>query len=255
MSQSKPSALAILGRALRVGVLDLPVILPAALVAGGLGHLLIWWSTFPFRDESTTDQTAQLLQWYLPEAVTGLLVGIFLWPFVDAMAMHCYLERQEGRTPGLGGALAFARRRYRVMFGPHAAAYITITLGLTVAIPGIVFALWYAFVDAITATQDGVRRPLRMSKRLTAGVRSTIFKAWIPYGIWFTVVFGNPWVVLWLESRGTWWVLGSGLVDGILLCIMEIAMLALFQDRMERLRERRRALEAQKAAGEPQPAR
>ena len=233
----------ILGRALRRTLGGLKVLLPLALAIGGVGHVLMYWAGLATAPFAGTDQFSKLLYSEVAKLIVGTIWGVFLFPILDAAAIYVWRRADEGADATLYAAINWALVRYNRMLGPHAAAYVTIALGMVVIVPGVLFGLQYAFVSAITATDDRSKAPLARSQKLTAGRRGKIMGCWVPYALWYLPAY------LWLvyEAEGIGWhaVLLFGAIDVLFLVVMEMAMYALYAERID---DARRVQEAQAAS-------
>ena len=135
----------------------LGVLIPLTILVGGAGRLLMWQAglysveTFVEPAQRLNPQTTMLAS-ELAKLVVQMMWGVLLFPIIDAASIYVWREVGKGKSPGLGGAMNWSLLRYKRMFVPHAVAYLTITLGMTVLVPGILFGLMYAFTDAIAAT-------------------------------------------------------------------------------------------------------
>ncbi len=90
--------------------------------------------------------------------------------------------QRDGQTLGLD-VIGRMLRRTPDVAAPHGGAALAIQIGLQVVIPGIHYALQFAFVDAV-AVDDPERKALRRSSQLTRGIRRRIFKV---YALGFVV--------------------------------------------------------------------
>jgi len=103
-----------------------------------------------------------------------LAVEIILGPIAAAMAIYTARTHSHGGQASLYTALNFALARYGRMVKWHAAAWLTIQVGMIVLVPGILFLLQYAFVDCILCLEDE-KWPLERSSKLTKKRRGRIF--------------------------------------------------------------------------------
>ncbi len=245
--QDITSAFRILGRAVRRSLGSWLVLVPLSAAVGGLGHIAMWqaglWSADTFVDPAQqTNQQALLIASELAKMVVNLAWGVLLFPLIDAATIYAWRQLGKGETPGLGGALNWAGNRYRRMFLPHAAAFLSISLGMAVLVPGILFGLMYGFTDAIAATDPKAKRPVARSEKLSRGRRRRIALAWLPYAVWWMPAY--LWGIYAAEGQGWLGVLAFGTLDMFLLQIMEMTMYGLYEERIE---DARRAMEARKA--------
>jgi hypothetical protein len=238
---------------LRRTVADLPVLFPLILFVGGVGHLLMWKLgpiAVPWR--SSQDQW-NLFLLTLGESLVGLVWAMATYPLIWAAAIFCWQARDRGETTSFGAAWAFARARYRRMFRPHAKAYFAIFLGMLVVVPGIVYGLWFAFADPITATDDRSKEPLSRSRKLTQGRRGRLLRSWLPYAIWISPLMFLPGFVQKLEGMGALVVVSWGVIDIFLLTVMKMSMFSFYEQRIEEARAARVVREADEAPAEHTP--
>ncbi len=110
----------------------------------------------------------------------AVLLQIFIGPIFHATAVFVARAGAQGKSAGLYPALNFALNRYKRMFVPHMIAWLAIIIGMQVVIPGILYWMMYAFVDAVAALEDHPD-PRKRSRMLTAGRRSSIFWMIFPF--------------------------------------------------------------------------
>jgi hypothetical protein len=148
--------------------------------------------------------------------LTGLdlVLELIFGPIIAAGAIYTVSSRRNGRNPTLYGAINFALSRYRRLFLWHAAAQLSIKLGMLALIPGVLFMMMYAMVDPVLCFEQE-KWPLDRSKRLTRAWRKTLFLFMLP---WVIVVAIIPLVLFWSSSQGV----------GITLAISVLYYLSLF---------------------------
>ena len=242
MSSPRASLLTLLGRALGRTFSNLGVLLPWAMLLGGVGHVLMYLAALHLAPQLAQSSTTLFIASEIIKLVVSLLLGVLLVPLVDAITIYVWRESDKGHSPSLYTATNWGILRYARMFRPHMYSYLAIAIGMQVVIPGVLYALQYAFVDAIAATDDNAKQPLARSQKLTQGRRSRIARAWLPYALWYPAYyfyFGFQ-----AEALGAWAVFLFGVVDVLLLMAMEMVMFALYE---ERIAEARAALERQQA--------
>ena len=256
MSAYKPSpsnVLGILGLATARTAKALPILFVLALLIGGGGHWLMWQGgvmALPHADPMNPQ--SQLIYSELTKLVVGAIWFTITYPIIDAVSIYAWRRYSTGQDFSAKKALNWAIGRYGRMFGPHAKAFLTITAGMVIIVPGILFGLQYAFVDAITATDDKSKSPLKRSQKLTAGRRGRILRAWLPYAAWYLPAFL---VFVYQAEAGITMggveisphicVLVFGTIDVLILQVMEMAMLGLYE---ERIGDAQRAKAAREAA-------
>jgi hypothetical protein len=191
---SRPGALTHLGHGL-------------AAVSSNLGILLFFMVPYAFLTAGIDSWIFQsivgnqeLIQPVLLKAAlawegAGLLTEIVVGPLVAAATIYVARSWTQKRPASLSGSLNFALNRYRKMWAPHAGAQVSIRLGMLIIVPGILFLLQYAFVDAVAALEKQ-KWPMRRSTKLTRGRRKTLFLIFLPvFLISQGVIFADLWAV------------------------------------------------------------
>ena len=161
----------------------------------------------------------------LPMGFLG--VEIVLGPIFAGVAVYVGRNGTGKGAAGLYDAVNFALNRYSKMFMPHLAAQLSIQIGMLVLLPGILFFLQFAFVDAV-ASLEKEKWPLARSKKLTRGRRRTLFLLLLPY-----LVFSQAWTLvdLWALSQAPWLTVGTELVRQLYMFVLVVACYALYEDR------------------------
>ena len=238
-------AFKVVARAAVVTSSNLFLLLPFVLVVGGLGSLLAWWVgawALERLVKPGAGQQTQLMTSELTKLVVLTVWGILAAPVLDAVSIYAWRNRDGGRS--FKGAINYMLTRFRRMFVPHALSFTGISLGMSVIIPGIMFGLWWAWVDAITATRDRTLDPilrslgrdpdsrtaLQWSRVLSRGHRGRILRAWLPYALWYLPA--AMYLVYQAEGAGWVYVLAFGTFNMLLLTVMEMAMVGLFEERL-----------------------
>ena len=224
----------------------LPALMPLLLVVGAVGGVLSWkisphlqpWSPDP------SNQQMVMVASQLGHLIFGLIWIAFTYPLLNAAAIFCWRAENEGRTPNASEAYAFAKSRYKRMFGPHLKAILMIQVGLLVVVPGILYGLWYAFVDPITATDDKSKKPLDRSRKLTQGRRGLILRIWLPYVVWMIPELTLPLMTTYTELLGGWAIASFFTLNLLLLVWMKMAIFGLYEQRIEDARKRLAAKKA-----------
>ncbi len=132
-----------------------------------------WLKPSPSIRSAQSTQTA-MIQVFLGWWAAMLVMEIVFGPLVGAAAVFIGRSYTHGTRAGIHKTLNFALNRYRRMIKWHAAAWLSIHVGMIVVVPGILFMLQYAFVDPVLCLEDE-RWPLARSKKLTRGRRRRIF--------------------------------------------------------------------------------
>ncbi|HJN75332.1 MAG TPA: hypothetical protein QGF58_15495 [Myxococcota bacterium] len=258
MSPYKPSpsnVLGILGLSFARTGKAFPVLFVLAVLVGGVGHWLMWQAgvlALPHADP--TNPQSQLIYSELTKLFVGAIWFTITFPIIDAVTIYAWRRFATGQDFSAKKALNWAVGRYGRMFGPHAKAFLTITAGMVIIVPGILFGLQYAFVDAITATDDKSRSPLKRSAKLTRGRRGRILRAWLPYAIWYLPAFlvfvyqAEAGITLGdFEISPHICVVVFGTFDVLVLAVMEMAMFGLYEERVADAQRAKAAREARDA--------
>jgi hypothetical protein len=203
MAKKKTSTLSVAWRATGALFANLSIVLPVAAVMGaaltvldlGVGQLL---APKAFSGQMGSDQSeliGLMLGWWGVVVVLEIVLG----PLVVAMSIYAARTHTHGsEKASLFKALNFGLARYKHIFKWHAAAWLTIQLGMIVLVPGILFLLQYAFVDSIL-TLEKEKWPLARSAKLTRGRRGRIFALVLPW-LLLTQVIG--FAELWALQKG-----------------------------------------------------
>jgi hypothetical protein len=218
----------------------LPALMPLLLVIGALGGVLSWKISphlQPWHPDPANQQMVMVAN-QLGHLIFGLIWIAFTYPLLNAAAIFCWKAENEGRTPNALEAYAFAKSRYRRMFGPHLKAVLMIQVGLLVVVPGILYGLWYAFVDPITATDDTSTNPLDRSRKLTQGRRGLILRAWLPYVVWMIPELTLPLMTTYTELLGGWSIAAFFTLNLLMLVWMKMTIFGLYEQRIEDARKR-----------------
>jgi len=243
-------------RALKRTLKNLPVLMPLLILVGALGGLLSWKLApyiVPWNPSPDASQQVQLIAENMKHLVFMLIWMVLAYPLINAAAIFCWRAESNGEVANASDAYQFAKSRYRRMFRPHLKAVVWIQVGLMVVIPGIIYGLWYAFVDPITATDDKSKSPLERSRRLTQGRRSQILRLWLLFVVFFIPEITMGVMSSYAEQIGPWAIASFGFVMLLMLVVMKMAMFGLYEQRIEDARQRiaaKKAKEAQTAEGD-----
>ena len=136
---------------------------------------------------------------FLKQTALDIILEILVGPIVAASAIYTMATRRDGRSPSFYGAINFSLSRYGRLFKWHAAAWLSIRLGMIIVIPGVLFMMMYAMVDPLLCFEKE-RWPLDRSKKLTRARRKTLFFFLLP---WFLITAPIPLALLmWAPSQG-----------------------------------------------------
>jgi hypothetical protein len=174
----KSSVLNVMRRAAGAVLKNLPTVLPLVLFAGVLvgvaDQLFYEWIQSDLARSSAQVQQSAFIKVMFGWWGIMLVFEVFFGPILGAAAVFVGRSHSQGSKVTLYKALNFAINRYGRLFKWHAAAWLSIHVGMLVLVPGILFMLQYAFVDAV-ATLENEPWPLGRSKKLTRGRRRRIF--------------------------------------------------------------------------------
>ena len=201
-----------------------------AVICGGIGLPLCWGlandlsARLGITDGKMLLFASELILSLLSCAWAGL-VGSWAAP----AQIYLWVQRERNQPASFAGAINYGLNRFSRVFKAHTLAYSAVVLGNIVVIPGIIFGLQFAFVDAIATLDAQEPRPLRRSARLTSARRGTIFRTflvfffawWLPYQLVLTFLITQ--MPLWLQL-----VLGS--VDHLVLVLVDLCMVQLYLD-------------------------
>lgn len=224
----------VLANAFRVLFRNFGIALAIAVLTGGLGALLAHLVVQGVTDVvqvGPNDRQKLLIVTQLTALGVLTVWGAIVGAWAAAAGLYLWVQHEKGQPTSLYDAVNFGLNRFGRVVGPHAKAYLIIQLGMIILVPGILFGLQYAFVDAIATLDSQEKNPLARSRKLTAGRRGTLFRTfavflvwWAPYQLLLTYQaqnMGIPAIVL------------AGTVDHLVLLAVELCMvqyyLALFR--------------------------
>lgn len=173
----------------------------------------------------------------LPMAGAALLLEVVLGPIISACAVYIGRASRGDLPMSLYKAVNFALNRYGRLFVPHLAAQLQIQLGLIILIPGVLFQLQYAFVDAVACMEEE-RAPLNRSKRLTRGRRQSIFLLFLPWMLLSQLIFFAD---LWALGESEVYLFGVKAAVFLIYFTMQVAFFHLYDERTQKKRARSNA--------------
>lgn len=224
---------AALGIATRVFVANAgPLVLMAAVV-GGIGAVLSSWVGTSVHDywmhsHPTNNPQVALMASELPNSLVVLLWGCTAGAFAAAFSLYYWVRFEKKETGSLYAGVNYALSRLPRVFPAHAKAYGLIWLGNIVIIPGIWFALQYAFVDAIATLDDREKDPLGRSQRLTFGRRGRIFRTYAVLLVWM-LPYQLP-LRFAFQDKGLAYVALGGTIDECIAILLTFAFVQYFLD-------------------------
>lgn len=199
----------------------------------------------PGQGPAQTGQIYAMVGWLF----VGILAQVFVGPIFHACAVFVARSSAHGKSAGLYPAVNFALNRYSRMFKPHAIAWLAIVLGMQVLIPGILYWMMYAFVDASAALEDHPD-PRKRSRMLTAGRRASIFWMIFPFILSMVVRIGTD---LWAVGQGVVVLVGYQTLMQMLDFALATSFAMFYLARIAAL-DRARARKTAEAAGESEAA-
>lgn len=214
---------------LKIVLRNLHIALLLAVVNGGIGAVLMDIVSKMALDLADPEGRQQTL------IVSELSQSFVLWAWnctvgawAAAAGIYLWVQHEKGRPATLYDAVNYGLSRYRRVVGPHARAYLAVAIGSIVIVPGILFGLQYAFVDAI-ATLDTVEKdPLARSRKLTRDRRGTIFRTFAAFVVWWL-----PFQMIGrfqLQGMGTFAYALGGVMDHFVLLLIELCMVQYYLD-------------------------
>lgn len=213
----------VIGNAFVVLWRNLHIAIAIAAVTGGLGALLADFSSeamVAWLKPANGQPTLVVTQ--LTLLVVGTLWGSSMGAFAAASALYLWVQRERGKSATFYDTVNFGLNRFPRVFPAHARAFIAVSLGMIVFVPGILFGLQYAFVDAIATLDKEERDPLARSRKLTSSRRGTLFRTFAVFVVWWL-----PYqlaIVYYLQGRGKGWLFAGGLVDHLVLLLLDLCM-------------------------------
>jgi hypothetical protein len=219
----------VLGNAFRVLFKNFGIALVIAALCGGIGAVLMdlvtgavldWWHATSSQQTLVVTQVSQLIVL----TIWGCIVGSWAAP----AGIYLWVQEEKKQSTTLYDAVNYGLNRFSRVFPAHAKAFFFVQLGLIVIVPGILFGLQFAFVDAI-ATLDTVEKdPLARSKKLTWGRRGTLFRTFAVFLVWW-IPFQLA-GVYWLQGKGPLWLAAGGIIDHLVLLTIDLCMVQYYLD-------------------------
>ena len=117
----------------------------------------------------------------------NLLKVLFLGPLFAALVIYLGLSYSRNKPSSLGDAINFVVSRYGRLLKPFILAQLCIQLGMIVLIPGVLFMMQLAFVDAI-ACAEKEKHILTRSKKMTRGIRGSLLWFIIPWSVFIQLI-------------------------------------------------------------------
>lgn len=242
----RSSILTIIGRAFSASAKNFHITLSAAAMYGislaVVDHLI-------FSMVGVSNPPAQQ---DLPKVLLSMLgaqfgIEILLGPILAAFAVYVGRTAAEGKSGSIYKAVNFALSRYTRVFVPHFVAWLSITLGMIIIVPGVLFLLQYAFVDAVACMEEE-KSPLPRSKRLTKGRRKSLFLLALPW-IVLSQVLG--FFQLWALSQSGLVMAAGDTVASMITFVMFVAFYLLYDERTRKRRSKTTARDPKVSVSAP----
>ena len=131
---------------------------------------------------SLLQQNAQLVSVILTFMGLNLLKVILVGPLLSMIIVYLGFSFTQNREVSPYNALNFVLRNYSRLFVPFLIAQLCIQIGMVVVIPGVLFMMQYAFVDAVTCIEKNPG-PLTRSRKLTRALRGSLLAFIIPWAL------------------------------------------------------------------------
>ncbi len=219
----------VLRNAFQVLFKNLAIVLVIAIVMGGVGWAIadvigglaleIW--------KPATGQQAMVIS-QVAQTIWLTIWGCFVGSWAAPATLYLWVQHEKKRPTNLYEAVNFGLNRWSRVFPAHARALFIVQLGIIVIVPGILFGLQYAFVDAIATLDNEEKDPLARSRKLTSGRRGTIFRTFAVFLLWWAPTqLGG---FFWLQGLGTWALALGGVVDALVLIAIDLCMVQYYLD-------------------------
>ncbi len=227
----------VLRNAFSVCLENVHIVVIIAVLTGGLGLFITdALATEAAKALDMGGGKAELITAFLIQSVLLCIWAVGVGSWAAPAQIYLWVQREKAQHSTLSGAINFGLNRMSRVRFPHAAAYGIIALGNIVVVPGIIFGLQYAFVDAIATLDKAEKRPLARSERLASARRGTIFRAMLPFffGWWLWYGLGLTFLLPVL----TWWgKVALGTIDHMVLILVDLAMVQIYLDLFRKPKE------------------
>ncbi len=168
-----------------------------------------------------------LLVSQLSQLVVSAIWNCFVGAFAASAAIYMWVQHHKKQSPTVYGGINYAINRYPRVLGAHSAAFLTIALGNIIIVPGILFGMQYAFVDAIATLDDRERAPLARSRALSALRRGTVFRTFAMFLVWW-VPF--QFFTFYMQGMGLGEIALGGFFDHFVLLLIDLCMVQIYLD-------------------------
>lgn len=200
-----------------------------AVILGGFGWILadfVGSAVVEWAQPQTGQQ--RLVYSEIPKTIVLTIWGCIVGAWAAPATLYLWVQHEKGRSTSLYDAVNYGLNRYRRVLGPHARALFVVQLGLVVIVPGILFGLQYAFVDAIATLDTQEKDPLRRSSRLTSSRRGTLFRTFALFLLWWLPMQAGGFIAL--QEYGIVAVAVAGVIDALVLIVLDLCMVQFYLD-------------------------
>ena len=225
---SEPVVLPNLKNALSVFFANFHIVAVIGLVCGGAGFAVTHWAGDEVARASGFSGQSLLVVSTLAQTVFLCMWAAVIGSWAAPAQLYLWVQREKNRPTSLYDAVNFGLNRLPRVLKPHWLAFFFIQLGNLVIVAAILLGLQFAFVDAIATLDDREAHPLRRSGKLTLGRRGTIFRAFLPFLIWWLPYMTA--ITFFLPEAGAAYQFGFGIVNQIVLCAIDLVMVQLYLD-------------------------
>jgi hypothetical protein len=200
-----------------------------AVVLGGVGwavaeqvgsYALATWPPSTPQQGMVISQVAQTV-WL---TIWGCLAGSWAAP----ASLYLWVQHEKKRPTSFYEAVNFGLNRFSRVLPAHSRALFIVQLGVIVIVPGILFGLQYAFVDAIATLDTAEKDPLARSRKLTAGRRGTLFRTFAVFLLWWLPVQAGGF--FYIQEFGTLALAAAGVIDALVLIVIDLCMVQFYLD-------------------------
>ncbi|MFZ5478461.1 MAG: hypothetical protein ACOZNI_16955 [Myxococcota bacterium] len=219
----------VLGNAFRVLFKNFGTALFLAVITGATGAVLSDLIVGSVLDSyHASNQQQRLIVMQLTQLVVLTLWGGTIGAWAAAAGVYLWVQEEKKQKATLYEAVNYGLNRWGRVLKPHLKALVIVQLGLIVVVPGILFGLQYAFVDAIATLDQVEKDPIARSRKLTSGRRGTLFRTFAVFLVWW-IPFQLA-GVYWLQGQGVWALALGGLIDHLVLLTLDLCMVQYYLD-------------------------
>lgn len=125
-------------------------------------------------------------------ALLAVFITLICQPIATAAILHIVMEEYAGRRPSMGAALSFALSRFLTLLGASILVGLLVMVGMLLCcIPGIYFAIVYAFVGQVVVLERlGATEAMQRSQKLVTGYWWRVFGVLVLIGVANAIVQG-----------------------------------------------------------------